>query len=119
MRLQMPFQQLFPPIACAGFVHDVQTVRDTINAIISGPRWKIRAETPISAQPAPTTPPTVAEGGGGADSTPEGKQPVQSATAPRECEGAFAEMQRMLKEKDEKEAQRQSENDGMDWLPLR
>lgn len=95
---------------------DVQTVRDTINAIISGPRREARSETPIPVQPAPTTPPTAAEGDGGTDSTPEGKQPAQSATAPRKRhEGA---RQRML-EMNEKEKQRQAEtqHDDMDWLP--
>ena len=84
-------------------------VADIVNAAIS-------AETPIPVQPAPTTPPTAAEGDGGTDdSTPEVKQPVQSATPPRRPEGAY---QRMLKKRAE-DAQRQAENqhDDMDWLP--
>ena len=91
-------------------------VADIVNAAISGPRREIRAETPIPVQPAPTTPPTAAEGDGGTDdSTPEVKQPVQSATPPRRPEGAY---QRMLKKRAE-DAQRQAENqhDDMDWLP--
>lgn len=91
-------------------------VADIVNAAISGPHREIRAETSISAQPAPTTPPTAAEGDGGTDSTPEEKQPAQSATTPRKRhEGAY---QRMLKIA-EKEKQRQAENqhDDMDWLP--
>lgn len=90
-------------------------VADIVNAAISGPRREIRAETPIPVQPAPTTPPTAAEGDGGTDGTPEGKQPAQSATPPRRYEGAY---QRMLKKRAE-DAQRQAENqhDDMDWLP--
>lgn len=90
-------------------------VADTINAIISGPRQEARAETPIPAQPAPTTPPTAAEGDGGTDSTPEVKQPAQSATTPRRHEGAY---QRMLKKRAE-DVQRQAENqhNDMDRLP--
>ena len=71
-----------------------QMVADTINALISGPRRE--AETPIPVQPAPTMPPTAAEGDGGADSTPEGKQPAQSVTAPRKRhEGARQRMHEM------------------------
>ncbi len=93
-------------------------VADTINAIISGPRREARAETPIPAQPAPTAPPTAAEGDGGTDSTPEGKQPTQGQTAPQEGNGAHARLMEQLKK--EEEARRQKENqNGMDWLPYR
>ena len=100
---------------------DAQTVKDKINAVISGPRREARAEAPISIQPvsAATAPPTAAEG---TDSTPEQKQPVQSETAPQKGKlSAFDVMQEMLKRMDEREAQRQSanQNDGMDWLPHR
>ena len=40
----------------------VRMVADTINAIVSDLCREARAETPIPAQPAPTTPPTAAEG---------------------------------------------------------
>lgn len=96
----------------------VRMVADTINAIVSGLYREAGAETPIPAQLAPTTPPTAAEGDGRANSTPEGKQPVQSATAPREYEGAFAKLQEVLRKENEQEAKRQLENQtGMDWLP--
>lgn len=100
---------------------DAQKVKDIFNAVISGPYRETGAETPIPAQPASTTPPAAAEGDGGADSTLEGKQPIQRVAAPRKYEGYFAKMQEMLKKADEKEAEKQSENpkDGMDWLPYR
>lgn len=85
-------------------------VADIVNAAINGPRQEARAETPIPAQPAPTTPPAAAEGDGGTDGTPEGKQPAQSATTPRRYEGAY---QRMLKKRAE-DAQRQAENQHVD-----
>lgn len=93
-----------------------QKMKDTINVVISGPRREDRAETPIPAQPAPTTPPTAAEGDGGADSTPEGKQPSQSATAPRKRhEGARQRMLKMAEE--DKQSQAENQHDDMDWLP--
>ena len=99
----------------------VRMVADTINAIVSGLYREAGAETPIPAQPAPTTPPMAAEGDGRADSTPEGKQPVQSATAPRERSAAYAEILRLVKKENEEEAKRQLENqqDDMDWFPRR
>lgn len=93
-------------------------VADTINALISGPRREVRAETPIPpAQNTPITPPVAAEEDGGTDNnTPEGKQPVQSAKAPQKYEGAY---QRMLKKmaQDEKRRQAENQHDDMDWLP--
>ena len=98
---------------------DVQTVRDTINAVISGPQQDNGTEAPISTQPVngATTPPTAAEG---TDSTPEGKQPTQSETAPQTGKlRPFEKLLRIQREMDEKEAKKKLENqlDGMDWLP--
>lgn len=98
---------------------DVQTVKDIVNAVISGPRREARAEAPIHAQPAPTTPPMAAAEDGEADnSAPEGKQPTQGQTVPRKYEGAY---QRMLKiaAENKKRWQAENQNDGMDWLPYR
>lgn len=109
-----------PEMKCVPEVErkSARMVADTINTIVSGLCRESSTETPIPAQPAPIMPPTAAEGDGEADSTPEGKQPVQSATAPRECEGAFARLQEVLKKANEEEAKRQLENqNGMNWLP--
>lgn len=98
-----------------------QMVRDTINARINDPCREVRVETPIPAQPAYTVPQTAAERAERTDSTLEGKQPVQSATAPQTGKLSFLEKMRMAKrETDEKEARKQLENqDDMDWLPRR
>ena len=109
-----------PEMKCVPEVEQksARMVADTINSIISGLCRESGTETPIPAQPAPITPPTAAEGVGEDDSTPEGKQPVQSATAPRESSGAYAKLLRLLKKEDEEEAKRQLENqNGMNWLP--
>ena len=100
----------------------VGMVSDIVNTVLSGPRREASAETPIPVQPAPTTPPTAAERAEGTDSTPEGKQPVQSATAPQKGKlNVFNEMQRIIKQVDEKAAQKQLENqqDDMEWVPRR
>jgi len=93
-------------------------VADTINAIISGPRREDRAGTPIPAQPAPTAPPTAAEGDGETDSTPEGKQPIQGQTAPQKGNGAYARLMEQLKKEEEVRKQKENQN-GMDWLPYK
>lgn len=93
-------------------------VVDIINATISGPYREASAETPIPAQHAPTTPPTAAEGDGETDSTPEGKQPVQSATAPQKGKlSALDKMREMRKQVDDNDARKQL--DDMDWFPRR
>ena len=100
----------------------VRMVADTINAIVSDLCREARAETPIPAQPAPTTPPTAAEGDGETDSTPEGKQPVQSATAPQKGKlSVLDEMRRMIKQVDKNAAQKQLENQqgDIEWVPRR
>lgn len=100
----------------------VRMVADTINAIVSDLCRKAGAETPIPAQPAPTTPPTAAEGDGETDSTPEGKQPVQSATAPQKGKlSVLDEMRRMIKQVDKNAAQKQLENQqgDIEWVPRR
>ena len=115
----LPMNQT-PEMKCVPEVEQksARMVADTINSIISGLCRESGTETPIPAQPAPITPPTAAEGVGEDDSTPEGKQPVQSATAPRESSGAYAKLLRLLKKEDEEEAKRQLENqNGMNWLP--
>ena len=109
-----------PEMKCVPEVEQksARMVSDMINTIVSGLCRETEAETPISAQPAPTTPPTAADGDEGADSTPEGKQPVQSATTPRESSGAYAKLLRLLKKENEEEAKKQLENqNGMNWLP--
>ena len=100
----------------------VRMVADTINAIVSDLCREAGAETPIPAQPAPTTPPTAAEGDGETDSTPEGKQPVQSATAPQKGKlSVLDEMRRMIKQVDKNAAQKQLENQqgDIEWVPRR
>lgn len=96
----------------------VRMVADTINAIVSDLCRKAGAETPIPAQPAPTTPPTAAEGDGETDSTPEGKQPVQGTTAPQKGKlSALDKMREMRKQVDDNDARKQL--DDMDWFPRR
>ena len=100
----------------------VRMVADTINAIVSDLGREAGAETPIPAQPAPTTPPTAAERTEGENSIPEAKQPTQSATAPQtDTLSGVAKLKMMLKKRDEEEAQKQLENqqDDMDWFPRR
>ena len=100
----------------------VRMVADTINAIVSDLCREAGAETPIPAQPAPTTPPTAAEGDEGADSPFEGKQPVQSVTAPQKGKlSVLDEMRRMIKQVDKNAAQKQLENQqgDMEWVPRR
>lgn len=100
----------------------VGMVSDIVNTVLSGPRREASAEMPIPVQPAHTAPPTAAERAEGSDSTPEGKQPVQSATTPQKGKlSVFNEMQRIIKQVDEKAAQKQLENqqDDMEWVPRR
>ncbi len=109
-----------PEMKCVPEVEQksVRMVADTINAIVSDLCREAEADTPIHAQLAPTTPPTAAE----KDSTPEGKQPVQSTTTPQKGKlSAFEKMQRMRKQTDDNEARKQLENqqDDMDWFPRR
>ena len=56
----------------------VRMVADTINAIVSDLCREARAETPIPAQPAPTTPPTAAEGDEGEIVPPKGNSPYRA-----------------------------------------
>lgn len=87
---------------------DVQTVRDKVNFVIGGLKQDTRTETPIPAQSAHTAPPTAAAGAERVDSAPEGKQPVQSVTAPQTGKlSALDKMQRMTKQIDDNEAQKQ------------
>lgn len=87
---------------------DVQTVKDKVNFVIGGLKQDTRTETPIPAQSAHTAPPTAAAGAERVDSAPEGKQPVQSVTAPQTGKlSALDKMQRMTKQIDDNEAQKQ------------
>ena len=111
-----------PEMKCVPEVEQksVRMVADTINAIVSDLCREAEAETPIHVQLAPTTPPMAAEKAEGTDSTPEGKQPVQSATTPQKGKlSVFEQMQRMRKQTDDNEARKQLENqqDDMDWFP--
>lgn len=99
---------------------DVQTLRNTVDSVIRGLR-DIRTETPAPAQPVntATAPPTATEG---TDSAPVPKRPTQGATAPQTGTlSGMAKLEMILKEADDKEAQRQLKNqqDDMDWLPYR
>lgn len=104
-----------PEITSKDF-HILRGMKGTINALNSAARRDDRTEKPAApAQPINSAPPTAAEQ---TSSTTEKKQYIQSETTPKMGElSAYAKMQRIRKQMDDEEMQRQHDN--MDWFPRR